>query len=317
MISNTIDLVSFNVLNPQYNISLMTFKNYSKYIKENSINKITDNNLYDTLVQFGKIEEKEFKLYRKNKLLNLIQYFIELNKIVCLQEVNDDLLITLKDKFQNIVSTKQINDDHRVVIVPFKYQIENHTELIFENDVKQKNCLTVNINLNNIKFIIFNLHIHWKSEPRHYKTYAKIIMKYLNKYNLPFIICGDYNSEINDNSMQFFIKQINKKYSILTNDLFYKNNFTSINTKSPPQTGWIDHFLTYGFQVKKSTTTKNKIYIYNIYYDALKIIKLLLSDMKNIKIFNSNKYISDHKPIFISLYITPFPLKNGTNSNKF
>jgi hypothetical protein len=293
---NTIDLVSFNVLNPKYNISLMTFKNYDNYIKKYF------NNLNDKLIEFGKIEEKEFKLYRKNKLLNLIKYFIKLNKIICLQEVNDELLIILLNIYPMLVHTKQQNDDYRVIITPNDYNIDISFDLIFDNDIKKKNCLVAIINKNNKKFILFNLHIHWKSEPKHYIKHAKTIINYLASQSLPFIICGDFNSEINSIYMELFIKQLKHKYKILTNNQLYKNGYTSINTKNPPQTGWIDHFITSGFEIKKPTITKNKVQKYYIYYDALKIIKYF-NKYENLDIFNSNKYVSDHKPIFISLKI--------------
>ncbi len=316
--SNLINIVSFNVLNESQDISFMTFKNYSEYIKEiKLIDKPTNKNLKNLLWSLTKIEKKEWALFRKYKLLGIIQYYLSQNYICCLQEVSDNLLQEINKKYGKqyiVVSTfdptnpKEI--EYRVTIFPLNYQIKNSSNILFDGpNIKRKDGLFTLVSDGSKEFILINLHFYWKSNDTNYKDFANKILDKISQYNLPLIICGDFNLNIEHPFMKTFIQVLKTKIDIQLNNQNYSNNFTSYNTRTN-ELGWIDHILTWGFEVTQSTNTTNNINNYEIFYNVKKILDELLVfkdnlDDKNnkqiIEIFNNNKWISDHKPVLISL----------------
>ena len=318
--NSSVNIVSFNVLNEYQGTTMMTFKNNSDIITtkllDNKPNKKQLNNIYKNLIQ---LEKREWELYRKNKILNLIDYFIKLNYIVCLQEVSENLLKELKNKYnKKLCYTSKLNDknneDYRVTIFSDKYSLINTQSIIFDGvGLKQKDCLLTILSDNKSnKFMVFNLHIYWKADQKHYSEFAKSILELVKNNKLPFVICGDFNGTINHPFLKIFIEIINANSKINTNSSNYLNDFTSINTKSKNEYAWIDHILTHGFKTLEPTSTLNKINGYKIYYDVKQIVEKLIEykekiiekrglENKMLKIFDNKKWLSDHKPVLISL----------------
>jgi endonuclease/exonuclease/phosphatase family metal-dependent hydrolase len=322
-INNHINIISFNVLNEDPGSTLMTFKNNSDVIskllleKENKSNKKQLNNIYKNLIQ---LEKREWNIYRKNKILQLVKYFINSNHVVCLQEVSENLLNILKTKYNGQLCwtynpiNKNTVGEYRVIIVPNNYSIIKCESLIFEDlGLKRKDCLMAELSdKNSNNFLVFNLHIYWKAEQNHYEKFANIILDTITKYKLPFVICGDFNGIITHPYIKNFIEIINNEFKIDTNNSNYLNDFTSVDTKTKNEYGWIDHILTHGFKILEPTSTLNKINEYEIYYDVKQIIGKLITfkkklieknglDKKMLQIFDNKKWVSDHKPVFIKL----------------
>lgn len=314
-----IDIVSFNILNTEFNYVMYLFKNYTDLIKELYSNDITKKEVNNVIKNLVRIERKEFDLYRKHKLLIIINKWIESNQIVCLQEVSNDFLKQLITIYKNnLISTKSDDsaDDHRVIIVPNNYQIIKTDKIPFDNGVKIKECLVGEIKNKDLQMLIFNLHIHWQSKPDDYVKFANLIKKYVEsnyKIPIPFIICGDFNNNINSHSMIQFIQTINNdKYKIFSNSIAYSNDFTSLNPNNS-KLDWIDHILSSGLICHSPTQTTNQIDNYKIFYEPTLIIKQIIESNKStiktkdfvvtkehLKVFNSENFISDHKPVFAS-----------------
>ena len=68
----SLQFVSWNVLNHNIGINLMTFKNYSQEINTKLGQKVSRN----FIVNLAKLENIEYKLYRKQKILNIISKYI-------------------------------------------------------------------------------------------------------------------------------------------------------------------------------------------------------------------------------------------------
>jgi hypothetical protein len=315
-----IDIVSFNILNTEFNYVLYLFKNYEELIKELYQNEITKKEIKNVIKNLVRIERKEFELYRKNKLLIVIDKWLKSNQIICLQEVSTDFLKELTCIYKNnLISTKSTgtnSDDYRVIIIPDLYQIVKTDKIVFDNGIKIKECLVGEIKNEETRLVIFNLHIHWQSKPDDYVKFAELIKNYMElnySKSIPFIICGDFNNNNISLAVQNFIKQFNQdKISLYTNSITYSDDFTSIN----PQTNkldWIDHILSHGLICHSPTQTTNQIDNYKIFYDSSIIIKELINANKlsiktkdfvvtkeHLSIFNSNNFVSDHKPVFAS-----------------
>ena len=310
-----IDIVSFNVLNPEFNYVVYLFKNYSDKIKQLYQNKISNKELKLVIRNLVKIERKEFELYRKIKIINIINSWIKAGQIVCLQEVNNKLLASLKEIYgKQIVSSSISDDDYRITIVPNNYQIVKIDTILFDNGIKAKECLVTKIKSHHtdLEFVIFNLHIHWQSKQINYVDFAKLIKNYSSM--TPFIICGDFNSLINSPNMTSFINIFKK---IDTNSITYLNNFTSHNTHNENQLAWIDHILSFDLANHTPTQTTNIAANYNIFYETVQMVEHFVKSFnstiktkkfklskKELKFFESNNYVSDHKPVFASFSLT-------------
>ena len=332
-INNFIDIVSFNILNPDFNYSLYLFKNYLDHIKKIYSNKITNKELNLIIKNLVKIERKEFELYRSSKILTIVESWIKSSQIVCLQEVNNSLVETLTKKYEKQLTSTSTRenttpstrkntsistiDDHRVIIIPESYQIVKTDKLVFDNGIKIKDCLIAHIqDLNKKELVIFNLHIHWQSQESDYIKFAKQIKNYLEinfDDSVQFIICGDFNGTINSPFMINFISEFDDKFKLDTNSIGYMDNFTSHDTKNKQQLGWIDHILSHNLVAHSPTQTTNNVEHFEIFYNVTQVIEQIVlpnnqiiksKDYKvkkdDLKIFNSSNFISDHKPVFAS-----------------
>ncbi len=315
--NNLINIVSFNVLNETQDISLMTFKNYSKYINEiKLLDKPTKKNFKKLLWTLTKIEKKEWELFRKHKLLGIIQHYLSNNYICCLQEVSENFLKELNKKYgkqYQVISTFDSSNlketEFRVIILPSQYQIKKSLNISFTGpNIKKKDGLFTIVSDGSKDFILINLHFYWKSDETNYKDFASQILNNIDQYNLPLIICGDFNANIDHQFMKTFIKVLKTKIDIQLNNQNYSDNFTSYNSKTN-SLGWIDHILTSGLKVVESTNTTNNVSKYEIFYDVKQILDNLvgfknnLEDKNNkelLEIFNNNKLVSDHKPVILS-----------------
>jgi hypothetical protein len=319
---NPIDIVSFNILNTDFNYAIYLFKNYEELIKELYQNEITKKEIKNVIKNLVRIERKEFELYRKNKLLIIIEKWFNSNQIICLQEVSNDFLEKLSIIYKNnLISTRSsgtTSDDNRVIIVPDLYQIVKTDKIIFDNGIKIKECLVGEIKNSDIRLLIFNLHIHWKSKPDDYIKFANLIKNYIESNSVPFIICGDFNNNSNSLAIQNFLKEFNlDKINLYSNTIAYSDGFTTINPHTN-KLDWIDHILSSGLVCHSPTQTTNQIDNYKIFYESTVIIKELINvnklaiktkdfvvTKKHLSIFNSNNFVSDHKPVFASFSL-PF-----------
>ena len=312
--SRGIDIVSFNVLNYHHYIAQTIWKNF-----DTPLESIIIKNL-------GKLEEHEYLTYRKYKLLNVIKYFYSQNQIICLQEVTNNLLSELKLLY-NISWTKYIKEsstqpEFRVTIIPPIYQWVSSYSIKFDKisseypNIKKKNCLATIIldKQTNKKFIIYNVHIYWKCELIHYKHYAKLISDDVFKYNLPFIICGDFNATLDDPLMIAFINRLQHKIELNNNN--YANDFTSSDTRSKTMYGWIDHIITSGFIIKEQTITMAHVGTYDMMYNIRDIyekimqipginlkLKKFIPTKQLVQLFAGKNWVSDHKPVVIKLIL--------------
>jgi endonuclease/exonuclease/phosphatase family metal-dependent hydrolase len=317
--NKSIDIISFNVLNSDFNYSINLFKNYSEQIKQIYSDNLTKKELIQIIKNLVKIEIKEFELYRKQKILILINYWITSNHIVCLQEVNNSLLGTLSKIYGNQLKSTFNNDiqhnDYRVTIVPKSYRIIKTDKLIFDNKIKVNECLITHIKDNKNELIIFNLHIHWKSKESDYYNFAKQIKEYieLNKNSVSFIICGDFNCSINSPYFTNFTQEINDKFKLDFNSNNYNDDYTSYDTKNENTKGWIDHILSHNLINNSPTQTTNKIKNLEIFYDVNQLIENIVKlnksviktkefniTKKNLEIFKLDSFVSDHKPVYAS-----------------
>ena len=191
--NDKIYLVSWNVLNPNININKMTYNFFSN-------NFATDIAIVDNL---------RFNEFRKNAILQIIQKLIELfedNIIICLQEVNENLLSDLTTLSENknfqIVTTSEHDDDYRVTIMSIaKWGIVTSIKL-FEDIPNVKSGLLTFLQNNdsdtdkNIK--ILNVHFPYcvKNVTDYQAITDEIRSKIVDENNTigNFLICGDYNS---------------------------------------------------------------------------------------------------------------------------
>ncbi len=326
----SLQFVSWNVLNHNIGINLMTFKNYSQEINTKLGQKVSRN----FIVNLAKLENIEYKLYRKQKILNIISKFNTADKIICLQEVSSDLLNSIKLLYTNIAYTnnsKSSVEDYRVTILPDNFTLLEtkiiDTSLLHPKSKSVLGTIVLDKNTNK-KFIIFNIHIYWKFNKDNYIKLASQIKTLVNKLKLPFVIGGDFNADSDSDFILEFVNELNidgkigtisvavakakPKPNKLDLDL---DNFTSVDTKSQElKYGWIDNFIIGGFKIVKPTSTTNLIDDYYIFYNVSELLKLLFkTNIENLTkskfkiksnqldIFNQNKFISDHKPIFIDL----------------
>jgi len=281
-------IYTWNLLNPLPYISQMSWKKFTK-------------NSFD----IAKIDYERYKIYRINIILKIIKHWLYKTKfptIVCLQEVNQDLLdqLTLLYSFNNISwSSDDIKSDYRVTIV-MNCEIINSKNILFTD---KKNSLLTNIKLTDNKiYQCVNVHFHWTWKLSDLNHAADIIKNILDD-SLPFIIVGDFNKpiELLESFMDHFdciqFNKINKGYT---------SYLTHLNDNITPTRGIIDHILlSSDFIPNENTKIKilSKVLKYKIFYNFKKILKI--KDLTSEKwINNRNKAdISDHKPMKLKINI--------------
>jgi endonuclease/exonuclease/phosphatase family metal-dependent hydrolase len=255
--------------------------------------------------EIAKIDYERYKIYRINIIIKIIKHWLYKTKfptIVCLQEVNQDLLDKLTSLYSrnNISwSSDSIISDYRVTIV-MNCKIINSKNIVFNN---KKNTLLTTIKLtNNFQLQCANVHFHWSWKLSDLDN-AGIIIKNNLDDSLPFIIAGDFNKpiELLESFMDHFdciqFNKINKGYT---------SYLTHLDDNIIPTLGIIDHILlSSDFIPNENTKIKilSKVIKYKIFYNFKKILKIKnLTSEKWIN--NRNKSdISDHKPIKLKINI--------------
>lgn len=301
-----LNIYTWNILNPQPHISQMSWTSFFNHPKEKALSPSKS-------FEIATIDYERYKLHRIFILIKIIQYWIQvaLNDksptIICLQEVNLDLL----EKLKLLVANKQIywsnntDSNHRVTIV-INCEIINSKEIKFdESSIKCKSILLSNIKIKNKIYQCFNVHLHWSLSIVDLDYVANIIKNSIDE-SIPFIIVGDYNKPIDllESFMdQFDCIQFNKQ---IDGESSYTSMLTHIKDLSKPKKGIIDHILlSPDFITNENTKLKiiSHIFKYKIFYNFKKII--LLKNLSSQKWINKRKYkdISDHKPVKLEISI--------------
>jgi len=320
-----LNIYTWNILNPQPHISQMSWKSFfietinpPKEVKgSSSIPVPPKEKAYSTSpkqsFEIATIDYERYKLHRIFILIKIIQYWIQvaLNDksptIICLQEVNLDLL----EKLKLLVANKQIywsnntDSNHRVTIV-INCEIINSKEIKFdETSIKCKSILLSNIKIKNKIYQCFNVHFHWSWTLVELDYVGTIIKNNIDE-SIPFIIAGDFNKPIDllESFMdQFDCIQFNKQ---INSESSYTSILTHIKNSFKPKKGIIDHILlSSDFITDENTKLKiiSHIFKYKIFYNFKKII--LLKNLSSQKWIDKRKYkdISDHKPVKLEISI--------------
>ena len=314
-----LNIYTWNILNPQPHISQMSWTSFFNHPKgqrsKGSLNLFEGKEFAPNNRSFeiATIDYERYKLHRIFILIKIIQYWIQvaLNDksptIICLQEVNLDLL----EKLKLLVANKQIywsnntDSNHRVTIV-INCEIINSKEIKFdESSIKCKSILLSNIKIKNKIYQCFNVHLHWSLSIVDLDYVANIIKNSIDE-SIPFIIVGDFNKPIDllESFMdQFDCIQFNKQIDSKSS---YTSMLTHIKNSSKPKKGIIDHILlSSDFITDENTKLKiiSHIFKYKIFYNFKKII--LLKNLSSQKWINKRKYkdISDHKPVKLEISI--------------
>jgi endonuclease/exonuclease/phosphatase family metal-dependent hydrolase len=321
-VSNTINITiySFNVLNGDPNTSIMTFKNYNS----------------KTAKQIAIIDSIRFHDKRKYYIKELIDIWF--NKsfnqkcIICLQEVNQELLDLLKEFYPKIAFTRESDSillsgnmknkiEYRVTICSQDLDFIDYYDIQLSNGISRKNALYSLIKLPNGKIIQnINLHIHYLTDLTKLSEFGQILNdKILKEYS--FFICGDFNKPLSD--LKHFIQKIPIK------DIYSPTSFTSFDTRVnitsdmeptiklyPDKNIYletIDYIFIGGVDINyisKPNIITNVDDI-EIFYDLESIHKLLIPLLSNNPIecsriwseVRNKKDISDHKPIITVIEI--------------
>lgn len=314
---NGIPIISFNVLNSSRYVVKMLFLAHSKEFE-----KLNIPNIKGVIEKLSIMEESRFLTYRIEILMHIVNLWIDAKKIVCLQEVDPDFLMLLKQRFGDRVYhtvepdinktyrqrqlVDSIKHEHRVIIVPQDYEVMNSGELLFSNNVAKKNGLFTTIRYNDRIFCIINVHFHYRSELEDFDRYVETIMNAVQSNK--FIITGDFNTPLDDPKMEHFITQMKNDHPIEVNEYnLAPDSFTSDDTRvkigEPVTRVVIDHIITSGFAPSQLNII-DTIDDIEIYYDVPKMLKLFTIDELNTlspeklmeKLF-IKRFISDHKPV--------------------
>ena len=320
-----LNIYTWNILNPQPHISQMSWTSFFKETINPSKGKsyFTYSTSPNRSFEIATIDYERYKLHRIFILIKIIQYWIQvaLNDksptIICLQEVNLDLL----EKLKLLVANKQIywsnntDSNHRVTIV-VNCEIINSKEIKFdETSIKCKSILLSNIKIKNKIYQCFNVHLHWSLSIVDLDYVATIIKNNIDE-SIPFIIAGDFNKPINllesfmnpDTLRVCLVLQASDQFNkqIDSKSSSYTSMLTHIKDLSKPKKGIIDHILlSPDFITDENTKLKiiSHIFKYKIFYNFKKII--LLKNLSSQKWINKRKYkdISDHKPVKLEISI--------------
>jgi endonuclease/exonuclease/phosphatase family metal-dependent hydrolase len=316
-----LNIYTWNILNPQPHISQMSWTLYSTSSNQS--------------FEIATIDYERYKLHRIFILIKIIQYWIQvaLNDksptIICLQEVNLDLL----EKLKILVANKQIswsNDtdsNHRVTIV-VNCEIVNSKEIKFNetSGIKCRSILLSNIKIKNKIYQCFNVHLHWsldlislptgkseafpvrlptgKSEafPVRLPTgkseafpvqldYVATIIKNNIDESIPFIIVGDFNKPID--LLESFMDQFDciQFNKQINSKTSYTSMLTHIKDLSKPKKGIIDHILLSSDFITDENT-KLKIISHIFKYKIFYNFKkiILLKNLSSQKWINKRKY---------------------------
>lgn len=270
-----LNIYSWNVLNPNVNISVMTWK------------RLCDK---QTSRKISQIDFSRFCAFRKQAIINVLISWLQCDKIIiCLQEVCKDLLNDIK-KIPNIKvgNTELLKDNCQVTIVKGLKPIFSEYELNIAN--KDKRMLKTTFN--NIE--INNVHLHWTWTAKHLSIIGRLIDSSIeSKY---YVICGDMNKTFTT------LQPLMNEFDCLELQSGLKG-YTGVNTVTN-KLDIIDHiFLSTNIESHSDIKILNKVNDYHIFYNFKKIISYFKNDFTTSNWLKKrhNKDLSDHKPITISI----------------
>ena len=260
-------LYSWNVLSPNINVNLMTWKNK-----------------YDKPLELAKLDEERFT-YRKSVILKIINHWLEHEYVaICLQEVCKELLEDLLLLKCHVFYTRNVTmkkKDIITVTIIKGYNTINEEVMITDNRSILKTTIK---NMN-----IFNVHLHWTWEQNELRNAGKLIYESINTEK--FVICGDMNKPLTE-----LVPFINE-FDCIRNNI--KVPHTGIYTKTG-LLDTIDHiFISASTEPIGKISVYNSVLSYKILYNIEKIIKLHKKGLtsERWKRRRYNKDVSDHKPI--------------------
>lgn len=272
-------IYSWNVLNPNINIS---YKTWTKFNNKSLAKRI------------AQADYARFSLFRKHAIIKVLKQWLKTDKVViCLQEVNNELLNSIK-QINNVTvdNTTLLNDNCQTTIVK-GYDV-TASEIILDINKKDKRVLKSVLN-NGLE--INNVHLHWSWTPDHISIAGRILEDSIkSKY---FVVCGDMNKTFET------INPFMNEFDCLEIQTGIKG-FTGIDT----QTGnldVIDHiFLSTNIDDHSDIKIISKVNDYCILYNFAKVYKLFKYENYSVNEWISNrinKDLSDHKPVMISLHL--------------
>lgn len=293
-------LVSWNVLNPNITVNKMTYNFFSN-------NFATDIAIVDNL---------RFNEFRKNAILQIIEKLIDLfgnNIIICLQEVNENLLSDLRTLSENknfqIETTSPDYDDYRVTIMAKdKWIIE--TKILFKEITNVKTglltfCKNINDSENkNIK--IFNVHFpHCVKNVSDYQPIRdEIHSNIFDESN--YLICGDYNSLYVDtfSSMFDFLPQTTENIKVNNINIDFDKKKIDINEDSSCNNTFFTSLIVNGLEeppVFGSFGIVDHI-LGNVQCDLNIINNVIINDEINYEIFYDVNNIIENVFLIIDFY---------------
>lgn len=270
-------LYSWNVLNPNINISIMTWKN--KYGSKMAR-------------RIAQTDYVRFCMFRKDAIINILKEWLKSdNVVICLQEICNELLEAMRLISGTYIGhTKMINDNCQVTISNVKM---THYDIKLDVGGSVKRCLKSVIN--NID--IFNVHLHWKWCSPMIKIAGSIIDK--NITSEKFIICGDFN-----NNFQELFSFLDTFDCVQFQHL---KGSTGVNTKTGKMDLIDNIFLSSNIDRHSNIRIIQRVIKYTIMYNFEKIINILQKSNFNVRSWidgkYKNKFISDHRPVAISIDI--------------
>ena len=270
-------IYSWNVLNPNINIS---YKTWSKFNNKTLAKRI------------AQADFVRFSLFRKQAIINTLKHWLKTDKvIICLQEVNNELLTDIKN-IKNVVvnNTTLLNDNCQTTIVKGYNVVAS--ELILNINNKDKRVMKTTLN-NNCE--IYNVHLHWTWNSDDISIAGRIIEDSLKTQY--FVVCGDMNKTYET------IEPFMNEFDCLEMQKGLKG-YTGINTETG-NLDIIDHiFLSTSLDNHSDIKIISKVNNFHILYNFDKIFKLFKYKKYSVNEWienRINKDISDHKPIMIKI----------------
>ena len=273
-----LNIYSWNVLNSNANINYMTWKTLckSKHSKKLAV-----------------IDLERYHSFRKDAILDILNYWLNSgpNVVICLQEVCDDLLQSIKLLDVTVHNTKLINDNCQATIIKGFTAVSKSTLLNIGN--KEKFVL---ITILDDEVEVNNLHLHWTWTKDDIIKAGKIVDDGLKKEYI--VMCGDFNKTLED--VQPFLDEFN---CLLLDDEV--EGYTGIY----PATGKkeiIDHiFLSSNIHHKSDLKIISRVKDYQIIYNVEKIVDLYDNYWSCDKwlLVRPNKDVSDHKAVKVTIKI--------------
>mgnify|MGYP000878728468 CR=1 FL=1 len=193
--SGNVKIYTYNILNPDINVSNLLFRN----TQTGNFKELIENSK-----KIAEVDLIRYKLYRKQRIIDIIESWLNDDAIVCLQEVPADLLSDLKTKYKKNISHNETLDkisfnsynlnksqknivtkyEYRVTIVSKNLKILKSKEIEMQNFNMRKHALYTKINCNNNILQCINLHLHWKNTADDMDIFSRKIRVYADSYRL-------------------------------------------------------------------------------------------------------------------------------------